>query len=175
MKTYQKLVMTSPITMLILGCFLFQQAFAEYNVVYVDLSLVFDGYEKTKEYDTNLDSVQKTKQKEIDRRVEEIKKLQDELPLLSEKEKKNKQDEIDSKTKDLQEYQRSAEMDLRKDRDDRLKEVLQDIQAIVDDFAKQKGYDFILNIRVLLYGNKSLDVSSEVLKVLNENYKKQKK
>jgi outer membrane protein len=155
--------------------FLSQQAFAESKSAYVDLASVFDGYDKTKDYDVKLESDQKTKQKDIDSKVEAIKKLQDELPLLAEKEKKSKQEQIDTKTKELQEFQRTAELDLRKQRDDRLKEVLQDIEDVIEGIAKQKGYDFIFNDRMLLYSNKSLDISKDVLQSLNDNYKNKKK
>lgn len=151
---------------------LLQNAFAADNIAYVDLATVFDGYEKTKDYDVTLEQAQKEKQEEIDSKVESIKEMQDKLDLLNEEEKQSKQEEIYELTRDLQEFQRTAETDLTEQRNERLKEVLQDIQDVVEEIAKQKNYDYILNDRVLLYGKETLDISQDVLKQLNDNYKK---
>jgi outer membrane protein len=144
---------------------------ADNKIVYVDLAKIFDEYEKTKDYDVKLEATQNAKQVEIDKMVEEIKGMQDKLDLLTDAEKKSKQEEIDNKTKELQEFQRSAEEGLKEDRNEKLKEVLEDIQKIVEELAAQNKYDFILNDRVLLYGSDSLDITVEVLKKLNEGYK----
>lgn len=152
--------------------FVAHNAFAEQKVAFVDLASVFNDYEKTKEFDVKLEGTQKAKQEEIDSKVEVIKGLQEKLSLLSDKEKEKKQEEIDAKTRELQEFQRESEKTLITDRDERLKEILQDIQTIVENIAKKEGYDLILNERVLLFGNDSMDISQTVLKQLNENYKK---
>lgn len=155
-----------------LGVFLLQDVFAAEKIVYVDLGLVFDGYEKTKDFDVKLEDTQKTEQERIDSKVDQIKELQDKLPLLSEEEKENKEGEIDSLTRDLQEFQRSAEMDLRRQRDEKLREILKDIQDTIKEVAKDKKYTFVLNERVLLYGDDNLDISDDILKKLNDSYKK---
>jgi outer membrane protein len=152
--------------------FLFQGICFAQKIAFVDLAVVFDGYEKTKDYDVKLDGARKTEQEKIDKKVEEIKTLQDKLPLLSEGEKTAKQGEIDKLARDLQDYQRTAETTLIKDRNDKLEEVLKDIQGVVDELAKQEGYDIIVNNRALLYGNNSLDITTTVVKKLNEKYKK---
>jgi outer membrane protein len=156
----------------VLSIFLSMEALAAEKIVYVDLAKVFDEYEKTKDYDVKLESEQQGRQGEIDKMVEEIKAMQDKLDLLSEKEKETKQGQIDKKTRELQEFQRNAEIDLREERNEKLKEVLEDIQDVVEELAKKNKYDYILNDRVLLYGNDTLDISAEVLKKLKENYKK---
>lgn len=160
------------VAMCVVTFFLSREAFAEQKVAFVDLGSVFDGYEKTKTYDSRLEGSQKGKQEEIDKKVEEIKALQDKLALLSDKQKKKKQKEIDEKTKELQEFQRNSEMSLLKDRDERLKEILQDIQEVVESVAKKQKYDLIFNERVLLYGDDSMDISQTILKQLNEKNKK---
>jgi len=154
------------------GIFLFGSTCSAEKIAYVDLAVIFDGYNKTKDYDVKLEDSRKTEQEKIDKKVEEIKTLQDKLPLLSDDEKKSKQEEIDKLAQGLQEYQRNAETTLIKDRNDKLQEVLKDIQGVVDEIAKQEGYDYILNERALLYGNSKLSISDAVLKKLNDKYKK---
>ena len=159
------------IAVLISMVFAVGQSYAEAKIAYADLSLIFEGYKKTKDFDSELEGIQKTKQKEIDGKVDEIKKLQDKLSLLSDKEKDTKKGEIEGKTKLLQEFQANTEIDLRKNRDERLKEILKDIQDVVEQIAQKEGYDFIVNDKVLLYGIKTADISQKILDGLNEKYK----
>jgi outer membrane protein len=155
--------------------FLAQQSFAAEKIAYINFVSVFDSYQKTKDYDETLGDLQKTKQKEIEGKVDEIKKLQDKLSLLSEKEKKNKQEDIDTKTKDLQEFQRNAERDLLKAREDRAKEIFKDIEDLITETAKQGGYTLILDSRMVLYGSESLDISKDILDKLNTAYNSKNK
>ena len=148
------------------------QGFAQVKIAYVDLSSIFDSYEKTKTFDKKLEVTQKQKREKLDKMVDEIKGLEDKLSLLSENEREKKQGEIQKKAQSLEAFQREAETDLRKERDERLKEILQDIQEVVEEIAKKEGYDVILNDRVMLYGDKKMDISKKILAELNAKYKK---
>jgi len=140
----------------------------EYKLGYIDLAKVFDEYSKTKEFDKTLE--QKGKSKEADRKkmVDELRKLKDEQALLSDKAKVEKQAAIDEKVKALQEFDRLTRDELIKERNDKVGDILKDIEKIVTDYSKQEGYDIILNSRMLLYGNETLDLTAEVLKRLNK-------
>ncbi len=163
------------LTVISLVIFLTQQSFAAEKIAYVNFVSVFDSYQKTKDYDETLGDLQKTKQKEIEDKVDEIKKLQDKLSLLSEKEKKSKQGDIDNKTKDLQEFQRDAEKELLKTREDRAKEIFKDIEDLIQEIAKQGGYTLILDNRMVLYGSDSLDITKDILEKLNTAYNSKNK
>jgi len=91
--------------------------------------------------------------------------------LLSEKEKAVKQKELDEKNKKLKQISQQVALDLRKNRDEKLKEILQDIEKVVQAYAQKNGYDFIFNDRVLLYGTASADVTQDIITSLNENAK----
>lgn len=146
-------------------------AFAAGKMAYVDLSSTFDKYEKTKTFDQSLSTTQQAKEKELEQMNNEIKALEDKMSLLSEKEKAAKQKELEDKAKKFQQRQAEIGMDLRKDRDDKLKEILQDIEKVVQAYAQKNGYDFIFNDRVLLYGAASADVTQDVIDILNSEYK----
>ena len=42
-------------------------------------------------------------------------------------------------------------------------------------YGERKAYDFILNDRAILYRNKQYDVTADILRELNEKYKKGKR
>jgi len=92
--------------------------------------------------------------------------------LLKEDEKAKLQAEIDKDRADLLEYDRQKQMDLRKQREDKIREILAEVEKVVKDYAQKNGYGFILNDRVLIYADEQYDITADVLKTLNENYKK---
>ena len=53
------------------------------------------------------------------------------------------------------------------------------VKKYLDRYAKMKNIDFVLNyqegIPIVLYGNNAFNVTSEVLKGLNEEYQQEKK
>ena len=151
-----------------------QAAAAADKVGYVDLARVFDEYVKTKEFDKSLESKGAQKQAERDRLVNEVKKLRDEAELLSAKAKDDKQVQIDEKIKALQDFDRSTRDALRKERDAMVRDILKEIEAVIQNFGKSQGYSFIFNDRVLVYKNEGSDLTPQVIKVLNDQYAKKK-
>ena len=146
-------------------------AYAAGKIAYVDLSTTFEKYEKTKKFDEALAAVQQEKEKQLEQMANEIKGIEDKMSLLSEKEKATKQKEMDEKKKKLQQNGQQIALDLRKDRDEKLKEILQDIEKVVQSYAQKNGYDFVLNDRVLLYGAASADITQDIVELLNSGYK----
>jgi outer membrane protein len=146
-----------------------QAAYAkEYKLGYVDLGKVFDEYTKTKESEKALE--EKGKAKELERKglVDGLKKLKDEQNMLSEAKKQEKQAAIDTNVRALQDFDTKARNDLMKERNDRLNAIMKDIETVVTSYAKESGYDMVLNSRTLLYGGEQYDVTAEVLKRLNK-------
>jgi outer membrane protein len=150
-------------------------ALAAGKIAYVDLSSTFDKYEKTKVFDDELTQIQKEKEKDLITLSDDIKAIEDKMPLLSEKEKASKQKDLDEKNAKLKQMSQQVALDLRKERDDRLKEILQDIEKVIQSYAQKNQYDFILNDRVLLYGAASADVTQDIIDLLNSQYKQDSK
>ena len=47
-----------------------------------------------------------------------------------------------------------------------------EIQAVVSDLAKKDGYTYVLNDRVMIFGDPQFNITDEVMKKLNDSYKK---
>ena len=163
------LVVTMIFGLVISGCFFSQEASAkEYKIGYVDLARVFDEYSKTQDAEKSLTTKGKGKETERKKLVDELRKMKDEQALLSDKAKNEKQTVIDDKIKSLQEFDKKAQDELLKDRNDMLAGILKDIEKVITDYAKETGYDIVLNSRTLLYGAEQYDVTEEILKRLNK-------
>ena len=144
------------------------------KIGYVDLARVFDEYQKTKQFDKSLESKGASKQADRDKMVADIKKLRDEAELLSAKAKDDKQAAIDEKIKVLQEYDRTTRDGLRRERDGMVKDILKEIETVIQDFGKSQGYAYIFNDRVLVYKSEGGDLTNQVIKALNDSYAKKK-
>lgn len=142
------------------------------KIAYVDLSRLFDNYTKTKEYDATLQKEGESFQKERDDMIAKIRDAQGKLALMKEDEKQKLNADIEKQKNDLIEFDKQKRTDLAKKRDEKVREILLEINKIVSDLAQKQGYDYILNDRVLIYGDKTQDLTDTVLKSLNDSYKK---
>ncbi len=147
---------------------------AESKFAYVDVEKIFDSYEKTKKFDQDLQEEGKGKQQKRDAVVAEVRKLKDEQALLSEDKKKEKQGQIEAKLKELDAFDEGARKELGEKRNTIMKEIFGDIDKVLRDYGQRKGFDFIFNERALLYKSTKYDQTADVLKELNDSYKKKK-
>jgi outer membrane protein len=139
---------------------------------YVDLSRIFSEYGKTKEYDKALSEKETAYNSEREKKVNEVKQLQDKMNLLSDKEKETKKTELAGKIKSLQDLDRDKQTDLRKEQDEKMKEILKDIEDAVKVYAEKEGYTMVFNDRVLVYQEKNLEITDKVIDILNKGSKK---
>jgi len=137
---------------------------------YVDLSRIFSEYNKTKDYDKVLSEKEDAYGSEREKKVSEIKSFQDKMNLLSDKEKEAKKADLETKVKSLQDYDRQKQTDLRKEQDEKMKEILKDIEDAVKQYAEKEGFTMVFNDRVLVYQTKNLDITDKVVEILNKGY-----
>ena len=138
---------------------------------YIDLSRAFSEYNKTKGYDKTLSDKEKAYTEERDKKVTDLKSFQDKLSLLNDKEREAKKDDLAAKVKSFQDYDRQKQADLRKDQEEKMKEILADIQEAVKKYSEKEGYTFVFNDRVLVYQTKSLDITNQIVEILNKGGK----
>lgn len=163
----RKIVCAAMMVLLLAGV-----AYAAEKFAYVDLSRIFSEYGKTKDYDKGLGDKEGLYTAERDKKVSEVKQFQDKMNLLSEKEKEAKKADIETKVKTLQDFDRQKQADLRKEQDEKMKEILKDIEEATKKYSEKEGFTLVFNDRVLVYQNKSLDITDKILEILNKEYKK---
>ncbi len=138
------------------------------KIGYVDLSRLFDEYHKTKEYDKALESKHGELEKVGKEKIEKIRESEGKLALLKEDQRKKLEEEIDVMKGNAQEFVRQEQSSLTKERNEKIREILLEIEKKVSDFAEKENYDIILNDRVLIYGNPAKDLTEKILTILNE-------
>jgi len=141
------------------------------KIGYIDLSRAFNEYNKTKAYDKTLNDKEKVYTDDRDKKVADLKAFQDKISLLNDKERDAKKDELQSKVKTFQEFDRQKQTELKKEQEEKMKEIMTDIQEAVKKFAEKEAYTIVLNDRVLVYQVKSMDITNQVIEILNKGGK----
>lgn len=175
MKSLKVVALTAILALSLSGVVQAQQVPAVKKIGIMDLSKVFDNYQRTKEYDTVLEGKTKDYEKVRNEKIDKIKELQNKMALLKENEKEKVNKDLDQLKNDLMAFDQSQQTDLRKQRDEKIREILLEIEKVTSDYAKKEKFDIILNDRVLVYGTDGLDISSQILEILNNNYASSKK
>lgn len=165
------------LTVIFTGIFLLSMAgvtFAqsEIKIGFVDLSRAFDEYQKTKDFDKDLEKKGDIKQQQREKLVKEVRKMRDEIELMNEKAREKKEQDIEEKIRSLQEFDQAAKTELTKERDDMVRDILREMNEVIQDHGRKNGYSIILNDRVLLYGGEAMDLTDDIIKILNGAYKK---
>lgn len=150
-------------------------AFAkEIKIGYVNFMQVYNEYQKTKDYDAKLEVKKAEAEKNLNAQKTKIDELRNKLNVLNEKEQAKEKEKVEKEIQDFREAERKAFIDIKKERDDKMKEIFEDVSKVVEDYAKKKGYDLILDQPAILYGDKVMDVTADILKGANEKYNKNK-
>ncbi len=137
------------------------------KIGYINLGKTFDEYEKTQQYEKSLGDKGDKKEKDREKLVADIKKLKDEMILLSDKGKTEKQEAVDEKMAELQDFDKETRDELRSERDNMVRDILSEIDKVIRDFGEKNGFTVILNDRILVYGNEALDITQDIIGILN--------
>ncbi len=135
---------------------------------YINLGQAFNEYSKTKEYDKNLTDKENSYTAERDKKIKDLNSFRDKFTLLSDKEKEAKKGELENKAKVVKDFITQKETELRKEQEDRMKEILKDIESAVKTYAEKEGYTMVFNDRVLVYQDKTMDITDKIIAVLNK-------
>jgi outer membrane protein len=138
------------------------------GIGYVDLSRLFDEYYKTKEYDEVLESKHNEFTEKVKEKVEEIKEAEGKMAIMNESKKAEMEGQIQDMRTELEEFDKQEKMNLTKERNEKIREILLEIEKVISEYAEQENYSIILNDRVLIYGAETLNLTEDVLKILND-------
>lgn len=146
------------------------QAGAPMKIGHVNSGRLFRDYQRTKESEASLEQKNKSKQAELEDRVNDLKKLRESLELLNDQAKEAKARELEEKTDEFRRLKAHAEQDLMRDRNQAAQGILEEIKRAVAEYAKANGYTLIVDQSSLLYAEERQDATDEILKTLNDQY-----
>ncbi len=152
-----------------------------FRIAYFDIDSLQEKYEYFKDVSgqmkvkestltSQMDALQNTYQKRL-------KELQDKGPTMTQSEGEAAQREVAQMQQKYQQRQMSMEQDLKKHQVDLMTDVRNKIENYLKEYNKEKGYAFILSYEpgfMLYYRDSVYDITSDVIRGLNDQYKKEK-
>ncbi len=166
-----------------------------FKIGVVDISSIFEKYEKRKDLDKELKDLEKDFQNEINKKRKEIINLDEEMQLLDlgSVSRRNNEELLERKNVELEGYAKFAERQLLK----RYREFFETIYGVVvkevEKIGENEKFDLIIKkeepelksgqisdlqfkigIRTVLYHSKAVDITSRVINSLNASYLKEK-
>lgn len=142
----------------------------ELKIGYVSLLKIFDGYQRTADSKSVLEQKGKQKQAELEGRFNELKKLRQSLELLNDQVKEAKAREVEERADEFKRLKTRSERELVREQSQLARQILEEIDGAVAEYATANGYTVVLDDRSLLYGQQTHDVTDDVLKILNQRY-----
>jgi outer membrane protein len=164
--------------LLVLALALASSVFAadEVRLGSVDVQKIMILSDAGKEAKVQLDMKARKAQMEANSREDELKKLKTELEkpsvILTEKERSTKEKFYEQRLQEYQQFVKSAKEEIQEKNTELTKWIAGDIIKIVQDYGQKKGYLFIfVKNDTMLYLDKKVDLTDEILKALNASKK----
>lgn len=153
-----------------------------FRMAYFDIDSLQEKYDyfkdmsgemKTKEanVETQLSALQNSFQKRL-------KELQDKSPTMTQSEGEAAQREVGEMQQKFEQRKMVMEQELKKHQMDVMTDVRKKIENFLKEYNKEKGYAFILSYEpgfMLYYRDSVYDITNDVIRGLNDQYKKDKK
>ena len=143
------------------------------KIGFVDVYKIFNEYDKTKESESTLDKKKKKVEEKLIEKKNVLEKIQNKLETLNEEQKKVEESKLIQQVKEYRDLERTAVVDIRKERDEKMKEILEDINQVTKEYSKNNDFDLVVNENAILYsGDSIVNITDKILKLCNDNFKK---
>lgn len=145
------------------------------KIGYVDITEVFDNYKATDIATDELKKDIEEKRKEIEKRKEDInilkQKLETQGSVINANEKSKMEEEVETKLGELKEIAEKSNLELRRQEQKFVRDILEEIQEVIRIYGKDNDYDLILDRRQVLYGPEGMDITNAVVEIINKKTK----
>ena len=147
---------------------------AEVKLGYVDMMRAMSEVDEGKVAQAQLKKDFDEKQKVVDEKQEELKKLKADFDkqsvLMSDQAKAVKQAELERKFGEAQQLVVQLQKELAERRDTVTGGIIKRMRAIIEEISAAEGITMVFEREGLLYANASLDLSNEVIRKYNARY-----
>ena len=149
---------------------------ADELISYVDMELLMNSSEAGKSITSQLTTIHKKTMTELKKIEEELKKEESELikqkNVMSNEEFEKKLSLLRNKASDYQKQRKKFNDSINKKRLDATSKLISLIQPILAEYANNNSISIIFQKKNIVIGKTELDITEDVLKILNENHKK---
>ena len=145
-------------------------------ISYVDMDLLMNSSEAGKSITSQLTAIHKKTTSELKEIEEKLKKEESNLikqkNVISNEEFEKKLSLLRNKASDYQKQRKKFNDSINKKRLDATSELISLIQPILAEYANNNSISIIFQKKNIIIGKTELDITEDILKILNENHKK---
>ncbi|MEW6571727.1 MAG: OmpH family outer membrane protein [Nitrospirota bacterium] len=145
----------------------------------IDIQKVLNESEAGKKAKSDLETLIKSKQTVIDEKGKAIEKLKSELEkqasVLSAEARKNKEEELEKLVREYQRLVQDSQAEVKKREGELTDAILKEVHDLVGQIGEQENYSLVMERGLILYSEKTLDITNIVLKKYDESKAKSKK
>ncbi len=145
----------------------------EIKVGCADFLEVFRSYLGTQEADAYLKKKADKLQSEIDVLKKELEEKEKFLKsgLLSEEEKAKKEKEVEEIRQRVEKKIKESNLEMIRERKEKIDSLVKEINSLIQEFGKVKGFDLIIDKRDVLFVQEGMDITQELINFINERKK----
>ena len=145
-------------------------------ISYVDMDLLMNSSEAGKSISSELTTIHKKTTADLKKIEEELKKEEADLikqkNVISNEEFEKKLSILRNKASDYQNQRKKSNDSINKKRLDATSELISLIQPILAEYANNNSISIIFQKKNIIIGKTELDITADILKILNERHKK---
>ena len=149
---------------------------ADELISYVDMDLLMNSSEAGKSISSQLTAIHKKTTSELKEIEEKLKKEESNLikqkNVISNEEFEKKLSLLRNKASDYQKQRKKSNDSINKKRMDATSDLVSLIQPILAEYANNNSISIIFQKKYIVIGKTELDITEDVLKILNQNHKK---
>lgn len=149
------------------------------KVAYIDVEVLMKDYEATKELESSLKEKQEKMAKELDSISApfqlKVQQYYQNQQKMSTKKRAEVESALQQEQQFLQSKQQQASQLLQMENQEKSEVLTKRVDSFVADYAKENGFNLILGTSgkgTVLYGEDSMDVTTDILEILNLDFSK---
>ena len=164
------------ISFIIFFLFFCTNIFAEDKIVYLDVNRLLNESEAGKYLNSELNKINNSNVEEFKKIETTIKSEEENIlkqkNILKTEEFNSKVDELRDKYKSYQDFKNNKNEEINKIRNDAGSKILKIVNEILSDYSTDKEISLIIEKKNIVIGKTHLDVTEDILKLLNKKIKK---
>jgi outer membrane protein len=149
-------------------------AAADLKIGYIVTPKLLGETKLGKESSAKLKAKAEAAEKSFAKDVEELKKMQDDIikrgAVLNDEEKQKLGEQFELKNREVKRKKEDAQREFDKSRQTIENEMMTKFRTVIEKFAKDNGYDLVLDAGTLLYISSKADVTNEVIQLADKSY-----
>ena len=146
------------------------------NIVYLDVQYIIDNSDIGKFYKSKINTIQDENSKKLKVREDEINKeelsINNQKNILSKEELQKKIKSLNDLLKNYQTYRNDLKKNVVEKKKLYTSKILENLNPLLTEYVDSKNITLVFEKKNILVGIKSLDITPEILKILNEKTKK---